>query len=156
MLNSACTLFTLFSSLDQAATPWLFSANSNVPFRFSHPSAAITSKSQVGGYIMATPWLTAAAVDDGEKKKEQEELLVFGYACKLFPYDEKAALIEAEKHLIPWMGDENVMIDRSVLTPGWLLKRFRFKFSNFWNSNPFYWYIFFLFKVILIFMYCLM
>lgn len=67
---------------------------------------------------MATPWLTAAAVDDGEKKKEQEELLVFGYACKLFPYDEKAALIEAEKHLIPWMGDENVMIDRSVLTPG--------------------------------------
>lgn len=76
------------------------------------------SKSKVGGDIMATPWLTAAAVDDGEKKKEQEELLVFGYACKLFPYDEKAALIEAEKHLIPWMGDENVMIDRSVLTPG--------------------------------------
>ena len=81
-------------------------------------TAAITNESRVRVNVMASPWLSAATVDDGEKKKEQEELLVFGYACKLFPYDEKAALIETEKHLIPWMGDENVMIDRSVLTPG--------------------------------------
>ncbi|KAI1905019.1 hypothetical protein AGOR_G00011640 [Albula goreensis] len=40
------------------------------------------------------------------------ELLVFGYACKLFRDDERAVFHEQGKHLIPWMGDKNVMIDR--------------------------------------------
>ncbi|KAM3825928.1 LOW QUALITY PROTEIN: splicing factor, suppressor of white-apricot homolog [Vipera latastei] len=40
------------------------------------------------------------------------ELLVFGYACKLFRDDEKALKQEQGRHLIPWMGDASIMIDR--------------------------------------------
>ncbi|XP_060641619.2 splicing factor, suppressor of white-apricot homolog isoform X1 [Anolis sagrei] len=40
------------------------------------------------------------------------ELLVFGYACKLFRDDEKALAQEQGRHLIPWMGDASIMIDR--------------------------------------------
>ncbi|KAM8960283.1 splicing factor, suppressor of white-apricot homolog [Pelodytes ibericus] len=40
------------------------------------------------------------------------ELLVFGYACKLFRDDEKAVYHEQGRHLIPWMGEPQIMIDR--------------------------------------------
>ncbi|MGH0114683.1 UNVERIFIED_CONTAM: hypothetical protein FKN15_034000 [Acipenser sinensis] len=40
------------------------------------------------------------------------ELLVFGYACKVFRDDERAHYHEQGKHLIPWMGDKSIMIDR--------------------------------------------
>ncbi|KAJ8408583.1 hypothetical protein AAFF_G00252180 [Aldrovandia affinis] len=56
--------------------------------------------------------------DHSKPKKEESdsnkfaELLVFGYACKLFRDDERAAFHEQGKHLIPWMGDKNIMIDR--------------------------------------------
>ncbi|XP_030004948.1 splicing factor, suppressor of white-apricot homolog isoform X2 [Sphaeramia orbicularis] len=48
-------------------------------------------------------------VSDSDK---YADLLVFGYACKLFPDDERALYHEHGKHLIPWMGDKNIMIDR--------------------------------------------
>ncbi|GFT23482.1 hypothetical protein NPIL_195171 [Nephila pilipes] len=41
-----------------------------------------------------------------------EKLFVFGYSCKIFPDDEKAAFVDQGNHLIPWMGDESLMIDR--------------------------------------------
>uniref|UniRef100_A0A8C4ENI1 Splicing factor, suppressor of white-apricot homolog n=1 Tax=Dicentrarchus labrax TaxID=13489 RepID=A0A8C4ENI1_DICLA len=48
-------------------------------------------------------------VSDSDK---YADLLVFGYACKLFPDDERALYHEQGKHLIPWMGDKSIMIDR--------------------------------------------
>ena len=47
-------------------------------------------------------------------RRKQDDLLVFGYACKLFEDSEKAAAFDPEKSLISWMGDESLRIDRSV------------------------------------------
>lgn len=53
-----------------------------------------------------------------------EDLFVFGYSCKLYKDDEKARLINSGRHLIPWMGQPSLMIDRFV-----------FCLSCFTNSN---------------------
>ncbi|KAG6458955.1 hypothetical protein O3G_MSEX011136 [Manduca sexta] len=47
-----------------------------------------------------------------EPKEKKEELFVFGYSCKLFRDDDKALHVDQGKHLIPWMGDETLKIDR--------------------------------------------
>ncbi|RZF48483.1 hypothetical protein LSTR_LSTR007761 [Laodelphax striatellus] len=47
-----------------------------------------------------------------KKDEPEEELLVFGYACKLFRDDEKALYVDQGKHLIPWMGNDSLRIDR--------------------------------------------
>ncbi|XP_034048999.1 splicing factor, suppressor of white-apricot homolog isoform X2 [Thalassophryne amazonica] len=49
---------------------------------------------------------------DASDSDKYADLLVFGYACKLFRDDEKGLYHEKGKHLIPWMGDKNIMIDR--------------------------------------------
>lgn len=43
-------------------------------------------------------------------RRKEDALLVFGYACKFFESSGKGE----EKSLIPWMGDESLLIDRSV------------------------------------------
>lgn len=50
-----------------------------------------------------------------EKAEEDEQLLVFGYACKLFRDDARTLLESSGQLLIPWMGDNSLMVDRYVL-----------------------------------------
>uniref|UniRef100_W5MGI3 Splicing factor, suppressor of white-apricot homolog n=1 Tax=Lepisosteus oculatus TaxID=7918 RepID=W5MGI3_LEPOC len=52
------------------------------------------------------------AVKEESDSNKYAELLVFGYACKVFRDDERALFHEQGKHLIPWMGDKKIMIDR--------------------------------------------
>lgn len=56
--------------------------------------------------------------NDGRVSSEQQEgdddqeLFVFGYACKLFRDDAKGLLESSGQMLIPWMGDGSLMVDR--------------------------------------------
>ena len=56
---------------------------------------------------------TAKSSTERQREDELDELLVFGYQCKLFRDDEKAQFIDQGRHLLPWMNDERLKIDRS-------------------------------------------
>lgn len=65
--------------------------------------------------ISATIVETVAVANKTMSKKNIDDLLVFGYACKIFRDDEKALHIDQGKHLIPWMGDSTLKIDRLII-----------------------------------------
>lgn len=46
------------------------------------------------------------------KGGDDDDLLVFGYACKLYRDDVKAVMEGSGQLLIPWMGDSSLMVDR--------------------------------------------
>lgn len=49
-----------------------------------------------------------------KSSNNDQEILVFGYAAKLFRDDERATEIDQGKHLVPWMGQPDCLIDRCV------------------------------------------
>ncbi len=42
----------------------------------------------------------------------ESDLLVFGYSCRLFRDDARAGEVHRGEQLIPWMGRQDVLIDR--------------------------------------------
>lgn len=72
---------------------------------------------------MSEKWLSGVSSEAGILRKAKptqvqenfDDLLIFGYACKIFRDNERAKLIDHGKHLIPWMGDNSLKIDRLIL-----------------------------------------
>lgn len=73
---------------------------------------------------MSDRWLSGMSSESGILRKSRpppppenfDDLLIFGYACKIFRDNERATLIDHGKHLIPWMGDSSLKIDRLILS----------------------------------------
>ena len=60
--------------------------------------------------ILLGPYETSSS--ERKAASNDEELFVFGYACKLYRDDGKALLEDSGALLIPWMGDNSLMVDR--------------------------------------------
>ncbi|KAL7742555.1 hypothetical protein ACLKA6_004001 [Drosophila palustris] len=72
-------------------------------------TAAVAAAAAAASGVGANGAAYGAAADG---RQPPVELLVFGYACKIFRDDEKAREMDQGKQLIPWMGDVNLKIDR--------------------------------------------
>jgi Alternative splicing regulator len=64
--------------------------------------------------IRKRPLITRSVAESANRTDDLNDFYVFGYQCTLFRDDEKALYIDQGKHLIPWMGNDNLLIDRSV------------------------------------------
>lgn len=77
-----------------------------------------SSSNIVNGILRKVNGSSAASYTQSNSANANEvrhvDLLVFGYACKVFRDDAKARDIDQGKHLIPWMGDNNLKIDRLI------------------------------------------
>ena len=80
--------------------------------------------------ILAGPF-ERSVVHTKARDDEEEDLLVFGYACKLYRDDAKALMEDSGQLLIPWMGDHSLMVDRSVYLSFVKIALFRFSFAFF-------------------------
>lgn len=47
-----------------------------------------------------------------QQQQEHNDLFVFGYSCKLYRDSEKFAVVSSGRNLIPWMGNDELLIDR--------------------------------------------
>lgn len=74
---------------------------------FSQKKDLFNQKKQFGRYSNILKQNNSVTNDD-------DDLFLFGYACKLYRDDEKARLVNSGKHLIPWMGNMDLLIDRFV------------------------------------------
>lgn len=62
--------------------------------------------------ILVGPFEELESTTPEEKPEEEDDILAFGYSCKLYRDDAKALLEDSGALLIPWMGDSSLMIDR--------------------------------------------
>lgn len=62
--------------------------------------------------ILLGPYDNEGRVSSEQQESDDQELFVFGYACKLFRDDAKGLLESSGQMLIPWMGDGSLMVDR--------------------------------------------
>ncbi|EDV32647.1 uncharacterized protein Dana_GF22127 [Drosophila ananassae] len=72
----------------------------------------INCNSNGSGTVATTGTGSGASYSHENNRQPPLELLVFGYACKIFRDDEKAREMDHGRQLIPWMGDVNLKIDR--------------------------------------------
>lgn len=81
--------------------------------------------------VMASEYgRTVWEAPDKDGYNSHDDLLIFGYSCKLFRDDEKAMYVDKGKHLIPWMGDNNLMVDRYCNLAGFLSDQTRTSFTT--------------------------
>lgn len=56
--------------------------------------------------------LLPSSTNSKKLDKNDEQLEVRGYACKLFRDDEKAFLQKTGAYLVPWNGKRDLLVDR--------------------------------------------
>ena len=59
-------------------------------------------------------WSWERATASNSSDIQDQDILIFGYSAKLFRDDEKALEIDQGRHLVPWMGQSDCLIDRCV------------------------------------------